>query len=191
MTNPGPLVVFALEMESCGLFDQYHVLHTGVGKTQASYNLTKYIHSRRPDIVVNLGSAGSAVHKAGSVVACHKFIQRDMDVTPLGFERYATPFVNRPVMLEYGQVISHYPQAVCGTGDNFETAHTGELYDVVDMEAYALAHVCEQENIPFLCLKYISDGADGAAADNWEKALHDGARKLRAALDRSLNAEVA
>lgn len=188
MTNPRPLVVFALEMESCGLFDQYDVLHTGVGKTQAGYNLTKQIHKKRPGIVVNLGSAGSAVHKAGSVVACRQFIQRDMDVTPLGFERYATPFVDRPAMLEYGQTIPHYPQAVCGTGDNFETAHSGELYDVVDMEAYVLAHICEQEDIPFLCLKYISDGADGAAADNWEKALEDGARKLRAALDTSLNA---
>ena len=35
------------------------------------------------------------------------------------------------------------------------------------MEAYPLALIAKQENIPFLCLKYISDGADGTAATDW------------------------
>lgn len=174
------LIVFALEMESRSLFDRHRLIHTGVGKIHAAYHLSKAICQKRPALVVNLGSAGSSVHKTGSVVCCTGFIQRDMDVTPLGVEKYATPFSSHPTLLSNGIKLENMPHAICGTGDNFETSHHQDTppYDVVDMEAYALAHICEEENIPFLCLKYISDGADGAAAGQWEDALHDGAHKL-------------
>jgi adenosylhomocysteine nucleosidase len=45
--------------------------------------------------------------------------------------------------------------------------HINPEYNVIDMEVFALAKVAEQEKIDFLCLKYISDGADGNAADDW------------------------
>jgi hypothetical protein len=38
-----------------------------------------------------LSSAGSSEYKTGEVVCCTQFIQRDMDVTPLGFPKYKTP----------------------------------------------------------------------------------------------------
>jgi adenosylhomocysteine nucleosidase len=47
--------------------------------------------------------------------------------------------------------------------------------DSVDMEAYALAKVCLHEQIPFACVKYITDGADGAASCDWENNLKDAA----------------
>ncbi|HBH25895.1 MAG TPA: nucleosidase [Rhodospirillaceae bacterium] len=183
-----PLIVFALESESRGLFAPHRVLHTGVGKVNAAHALTKAIDAERPGVVINLGSAGSAVHAAGSVVACTAFVQRDMDVTPLGFAPHATPFDATPVPLVYGHPVPGLPEATCGTGDRFETAHTGGGYDIVDMEAFALALVCQREDVPFACLKYISDGADGAAAQDWGKALEDGAAKLRAALGDFLRA---
>lgn len=186
MDNNRPLIVFALEAESRGLFADHRVLHTGVGKVNAAHALTKALAAKRPGLVVNLGSAGSAVHKAGSLVCCTAFVQRDMDVTPLGFAPHATPFDATPTPLPYGLPIPGLPQATCGTGDRFETAHTGETYDVVDMEAHALALVCAREGVDFACLKYISDGADGAAAQDWEQALEDGATKLRVALDTFL-----
>ena len=173
-----PLIVFALEMESCGLFDKHRLIHSGVGKTQASYALTKAISVKRPSRVINLGSAGSAVHPAGTLVCCTGFVQRDMDVSPLGIEKYATPFLDCAVVLKNGQKVPDLPPAICGTGDSFEIAHSGEIYDVVDMEAWSLAYICHKEGIPFTCLKFISDGADGKAADDWKKALDDGAHKL-------------
>ncbi|WP_262250199.1 phosphorylase family protein [Parapedobacter soli] len=54
-------------------------------------------------------------------------------------------------------------------------AHAATGYNVVDMEAYALAVVAMKENIPFLCLKYISDGADGNAAADWTVQVHQAA----------------
>jgi len=52
-------------------------------------------------------------------------------------------------------------------------------YNVIDMEAYALAVTAKKENIPFLCLKYISDGADGLAADDWSLNVHKAAKAFK------------
>ena len=178
-----PLIVFALEQESQGLFSDADVLYTGLGKVNAVARLMRRIHTARPSLVINLGTAGSAVHRAGSVLHCTRFIQRDMDVSPLGFPKWQTPFSDDPVIFEYGQAVAAYPHAICGTGDSFDVSHDGQHYDVVDMEAYALARVCRDESLPFICLKYVSDGADGAASTDWNEALAHAAKALRGALD--------
>ncbi|MCB9965753.1 MAG: 5'-methylthioadenosine/S-adenosylhomocysteine nucleosidase [Rhodospirillales bacterium] len=179
-----PLLVFALKEESCGQFNDYSCLYTGVGKVNAAYGLMHYLATHpRPSLLINLGTAGSAVFPPGNIVQCSKFIQRDMDVTPLGVDLYKTPFSDMPVILEAAGPILDLPQGICGTGDHFDTAHQGGAYDVVDMEAYALAMICHREKIPFLCIKYISDGADDTAHLAWEDALEQGAKALRAGLE--------
>jgi adenosylhomocysteine nucleosidase len=72
-------------------------------------------------------------------------------------------------------VFKHLPTAVCGSGDSFETAATEVDCAVVDMEAYALAKACWYAKAPFACAKYVSDGADHAAADDWQQNLHKAA----------------
>jgi len=39
------------------------------------------------------------------------------------------------------------------------------------MEAYALAKVCHLEGAAFGCAKYVTDGADGSAAEDWQRNL--------------------
>ena len=170
------LFTFALEAESSSAFTPFNPLICGIGKVNAAYNLTKTIHRKRPSLIVNLGSAGSNYFQKGEVVCCTKFIQRDMDVRGLGFEQYETPLSGVPAILEYGLSMEGLPDASCGTGDSFEMAHSTSLYNVVDMEAYALALVAMKESIPFLSLKYISDGADSNAADDWEVKVHQAAK---------------
>lgn len=121
---------------------------------------------------MNLGSAGSNHFSKGDVICCTGFIQRDMDVRGLGFEQYETPLSGMPVLLEYGLELEGLPVSICGTGDSFEMGHQVTAYHVVDMEAYALAMIAMKENIPFLCLKYISDGADDNAAEDWTVQVH-------------------
>lgn len=173
------LFVFALESEAAGEFDGFNKLICGIGKVNAAYQLTKAIYDKRPGLIVNLGSAGSSFFDQGAVVCCTQFVQRDMDVRALGYQPYQTPFAEHPVILEYGTSLGFLPKAVCGTGDNFEMGHHATVYNVVDMEAFALALVAKRENIPFLCLKYISDGADGAAAADWSKQVHLAANAYR------------
>lgn len=178
-----PTIVFAMAEESQDVFADYDLLHTGIGKVNAAYNLTRRIHAARPDIIVNMGTAGSRRFNGGEIVNCTAFMQRDMDVTILGFEPYQTPFSQDPVRLEYGETIGSLPQGVCGTGDNFDSSEAAANFDVVDMEAYALALICQREKIPFLCLKYISDGADGGAGEDWQAALHHTAEALKSAFE--------
>jgi len=178
MAEHAPLVVIALELEGQGLFEkeQVSVLYTGLGKVNAALSLARRLSTLRaqgalPNLVVNFGTAGSRVFATGSVIACRKFVQRDMDVTGLGFALGETPFETLPATLSLPAVFADLPEGVCGTGDRFETGAAGLPCDVIDMEAYALAKACLAEDIPFACAKYISDGADHTAADDWQASL--------------------
>lgn len=176
-----PLLVFALTEESAGIFDEYRLLHTGVGKLNAAYSLSKHLtaHKPKPRLVVNLGTAGSRRHNAGTIINATRFIQRDMDVTALGMAPFQTPFSNDPIILEYGRTLPGLPQGLCGSGDNFDITDKALQFDIVDMEAYTLALICQREDIPFLCLKYVSDGANDTARQDWNTALEQAARALK------------
>ena len=169
------LFVFALDSEATGEFDDVTKLIAGVGKINAAYELTKAIQHQKPNLIVNLGSAGSNVFKKGEIVCCTQFLQRDMDVRGLGFQQYQIPFSDIPAVLSYGIKINGIAEGICGTGDSFETNHFSSDYNVIDMEAYSFAFVAMKEQIPFLCLKYISDGADGMAAEDWNVQVHKAA----------------
>ena len=109
-----------------------------------------------------------------------------MDVRGLGFQQYETPFSNLPALLEYGMILPGLQQGICGTGDTFEMNHFCNDYNVIDMEAYPLALIAMKENVPFLCLKYISDGADGLAADDWTVNVHKAAKAFKEVLKKMM-----
>ncbi len=180
-----PLLVFAMKEESQEVFSGYDVLHSGVGKVNAAYALTSYIRNKKPGLVINMGTAGSCKHKGGTIVSCTSFVQRDMDVTALGFEKFKTPFSDDPVIINHGVYAKGFAGGVCGSGDNFDASTGSDAFDVVDMEAYALALICQREKIPFMCLKYVSDGADGNAHKDWHEALHHTAEQLKQALGKA------
>ena len=85
--------------------------------------------------------------------------------------------------MNYGLEIPNISKGICGSGDQFEMEHNNHEYNVIEMEAYALAKVCKEENLPFLCLKYISDGADGNAVDDWQTEVKKAASLLRKTLE--------
>jgi adenosylhomocysteine nucleosidase len=182
-----PLFVFALPMEAADEFVDLETLFVGVGKVQAIYYLMRKITDYKPSIIINVGSAGSNEFKTGEVVCCTQFIQRDMDVTPLGFPKYKTPFSNIEPILSYGIEVPGMPVAICGSGDSFEVSHKSPDFKVIDMEAYSLAWLSMQEQIPFLCLKYITDGVDDKAAKEWNITVHLAAAALRKSIDVIFN----
>jgi adenosylhomocysteine nucleosidase len=177
---PSTLVVMALAVESSGVFEAaaVPVLYCGVGKVNAAIALTKELsryaqRGQEMPLVVNFGSAGSRCFATGTLVACQEFVQRDMDVSGLGFALGVTPYDEAPPSLLFDPVFTQLPSAVCGSGDSFATTTDIEVEcAVIDMEAYALAKVCWHEDARFACAKYVTDGADPAAADDWRRNVH-------------------
>jgi adenosylhomocysteine nucleosidase len=145
------LLVFALESEAGKEFESFNKLFVGVGKIKATYHLVKAIQKSKPDLIINLGTAGSTVFDRGTIVNCNRFIQRDMDVRALGNLRRHFLMNQFFWNMELKQAIS---RTGSGFGDQFEMEHINPEYNVIDMEAFALAKVAEQEKIDFLCLKY-------------------------------------
>ena len=181
------LLVCALEVETQGQLKDYEVLYTGVGKVNSTLKLTqkfgKYGSYIPYDLVINYGTAGSRKYKKGDLVDCTKFIQRDMDVTGLGFLRGETPFEDNPkhFIIESPKDVFNPIGigATCGSGDNFVEDKTNYYGEVVDMEAYALSKVCYYYDVPFISFKYISDGADESSNDDWEENVSKGIKIFR------------
>ncbi|RYZ68100.1 MAG: 5'-nucleosidase [Proteobacteria bacterium] len=179
------LIVGAMEDEIQGLIEKegYSVVYTGIGKINAAHHLTKALIERRArgetvELVLNFGTAGSSVFPRHSLVECTTFVQRDMDVSAIGFALGETPLDPLPRELKVPRRFSELAEGVCGTGDSFETGKPKVACTVVDMEGYALAKVCALEKTHFASIKYISDGSDETAAGDWAESLPKAASKF-------------
>src|SRR3981081_1724815 len=149
---PRTLIVVALQSETAGVFEAANipVLYCGVGKVNAAIALARELaryalQGQAMPLVLNFGSAGSRRHAAGTLVSCHEFVQRDMDVRGLGYALGVTPYDDAPSCVGFEPVFGHLPPALCGTGDSFATTGSDMECAVVDMEAYALAKICWYE----------------------------------------------
>jgi adenosylhomocysteine nucleosidase len=162
------LIVAALPEE----LDHPGVLHTGVGKLNAAYALTRELQRRRPKLVVNYGTAGGLQPSLAGLVEIRRVLQVDMEAEPLA-PRGQTPFSPGPFQLDSGA-----EGVVCGSGDRFVTAVDPWLLqhnvEVVDMELFAIASVCQREGIPWRSFKYISDHADRDSETSWQAHVQGG-----------------
>jgi adenosylhomocysteine nucleosidase len=173
-------LVMALPGESQGLFEKenFVVHYTGIGKVNAALVAMDVIHKTQCKVMINLGTAGSAKFKTHELIEVISFVQRDMDISPLGFAVGETPFDPLPGAIDLIPYFKDLPQGVCGTGDTFETGAPKVPCDMVDMEGYALAKVCRKMGVQLISLKFISDGADHKAHEDWEQNLLAGAKRL-------------
>ena len=124
----------------------------------------KAIHDGH-DLIINYGSAGTVSDVTG-LVEVTGYVDRDMDVRPLGFRLGQTPFEEGIRIGRRGLVV--------GSGDSFAVGKPEIECDIVDMEAYAIARVCKKYDVDFKCFKYISDNADDNAASDWRENIKKG-----------------
>ena len=175
MNSNNYIIIGALKAELKGLDKYAPLVHTGVGKINATIQTYEAILKYRPNLVINYGTAGSLKNQTG-LLKVETFIQRDMDVSGLGFLRGETPFSNKKLPQAKGIVL--------GTGDSFVTDAKKQLaglnisIDLVDMEAFAIKEVCCHLKIQFRCYKYISDNADSSAGDNWQENINKGIKSF-------------
>ncbi len=148
-------------------------LSTGVGKAKSAYYLTKQFYQKRPDMVLNVGSAGTLKHNIGDIFLATHFIDRD-------YETIQLPGIEYEIELSHllNQTLKHWVSryektGTCNTGDTFVTKVGSITGDIIDMEAYAQAFVCKQFDIPFLAVKYVTDIIGSNSVEDWEKKLPD------------------
>jgi adenosylhomocysteine nucleosidase len=167
-------------------------LMTGVGPVEAGVRLGAELallseHDALPDLVVSLGSAGSRTLEQTEVYQASSVSYRDMDASPLGFERGATPFVDLPAIVPLGHAIPGVRQASLSTGAAIVSgvAYDAIAADMVDMETFAVLRACQMVGVGLIGLRGISDGAaDLKHVDDWRQYLHVIDEKVAAAVDR-------
>ena len=150
-------------------------LFTGVGPVEAALvmgeALTRLaLAGTLPDLVVSLGSAGSARLPHGAVYQASSVSWRDIDASALGFPRGVTPFSDLPATLRLTQRIPGIPDATLSTGANVVSgaAYAGIAEDMVDMETWSIARACMRAGLPLIALRGISDGqSDLTGLNDW------------------------
>lgn len=165
---------------------------TGVGPVEAAVKLTLALcdlkaESNLPDYVVSLGSAGSATLEQTRVYQATSVSYRDMDASPLGFAKGATPFLDLPAEIPLPFTIPGVSEARLSTGANIVSgaAYAGIDADMVEMETYAALRACQTFGVPLISLRGISDGkAELTHIGDWTEYLHVIDEKLAVAIDR-------
>ncbi|WP_373731719.1 5'-methylthioadenosine/S-adenosylhomocysteine nucleosidase family protein [Bacteroides heparinolyticus] len=155
---------------------QIGYLRTGIGKVKSAFYLAEAINHGLPDLVINVGTAGTIRHRVGAVFVCRRFIDRDMrKLTDFGVEYEID---SSGLLAQKGYCLHWQKEGVCNTGDTFLTELSDVEGDVVDMEAYAQAMVCRAKNVPFISVKYVTDIIGQNSVRHWEEKLADARKKL-------------
>ena len=169
------LLVAAVEHEAVALPSELPVLITGIGKVNAALQVSRALANPadRPDLVVNVGTAG-ALH--GGMTGTHsvgRVQQHDLDSVVL--EELTGHRYGRPILLGEGPALA--------TGDVFVSDpatrdRLAETADLVDMEGYAVAAACRMAGVPVRLVKHVSDTADEGARASWLDSVHDASAEL-------------
>lgn len=145
----------------------------GIGKVNAA-SITSKLICDGCDCIMNYGLSGGIGGSAiGKFVIPNRFVEHDFDLTPLGYKPCEKPFqkyiYDTPESV-IDTISSVIDDAVIGTavcGDKFITKKSDsdlfqKMFDAktCDMETAAIASVCDMANIPFYCIRRVSDGAD-------------------------------
>lgn len=171
------LVAVAHPDEAAQLPPEAEVIVTGVGMVAASARLMEAIQERDIKrlrdrwVILNMGTAGAVRANVTGTIVPGTIINRDVDED-------AAAAVGLPpskiTITEAGMTL--------GTGDSFIMDEAlarlhGMRCDLVDMEGYAMAWVCQLMGIPFRAVKHISDTADEQAV-YWDDNVHTSAHAL-------------
>jgi adenosylhomocysteine nucleosidase len=189
----GVLFVMAVEAEyGAHLRARIDPLFTGVGPVEAGVALAAELARREargklPRLIVSLGSAGSRSLAQTQVYQASSVSWRDVDASPLGFEKGITPFLDLPKEVALPVLVPGLPAARLSTG---ATIVSGNAYDaidadMVDMETFAHLRAAMRFDVPLIGLRGISDGkSDLNHIDDWTEYLHVVDEKLADAVDR-------
>ena len=174
---------------------------SGWGKVSAARATTRIIDSkvndRKVDFLIFTGVAGAAnkVAKQWDIVLADSIVQHDMDARTL-LEKFEIPSLNKIKMnppdnlfMKISEILSEkifyklgsLKKGLIATGDMFISDLERlkkiniELPGIlaVEMEGGAFAQIASQENVDWVVIRVISDGADSDASQDFEMFLKE------------------
>ncbi len=172
---------------------------SGVGKVNAAATTQAIIMHYSPEMLINIGVAGTATSALGigDFVVGESFVQFDVDTSPIGDPKYMISGINRISIDSDSSVTakasekakSLFPEKKVLIGriassDKFIGGANTYLKDeaialgacCVEMESGAIAQVALLNKTPFLAVRTISDSADGEAPLSFEEFCKTSAR---------------
>lgn len=137
------------------------ILVSGIGKQRTAINLTKYLeNNEKPDLIINLGYAGSTNTKIGTWVNVNNSYNYDWKIE--GEEIYEIE--------EYCKKILHNKENVlnlpCYSAESFVTKTDIKEDVIFDMELHSIYIICQMYGIELISLKKVSDNL---SLDNYYK----------------------
>lgn len=168
------LIVYAIPQEKIEVnIPNAEVIYveTGMGKVSAAMRTMRAICEYHPDMVINIGSAGTLNHKVGDVFVCNHFIDRDLRKVTLDGVTSEIEFGNDAIKRIFSERELVY--GTCNTGDSFITQGNDIEGDVIDMESFAEADVCREMGVPFFAVKYVTDVVGQNSSEEWFAKLAD------------------
>lgn len=130
------------------------LLITGIGKQLNAINLTKYLcNNAKPDLIINVGYAGSTDIQIGKWVNISRVYNYEWDIP--GEEKYIMLAGGNQQLELLGN--SDIEKVECYTSESFVTETDIKEHVAFDMELHSISLICDLNDIPLLALKKISD----------------------------------
>ncbi len=175
---------------------------SGWGKVSAARAITRILAGRyKIDLIIFTGVAGAANKNLNQwdIVIANEVIQHDMDARPI-FEKFVLPPLKKAKLKSDTFLINWIynslsksvkngnlntfgliKKGLIATGDSFISEESiikrlnNELpnLEAIEMEGGAVAQVAEQEGVPWVLVRVISDNADDNSAEDFDQFLND------------------
>ena len=158
MEKEGKQLAEKLEMKEIdkNLFEngEKRLLITGVGKQLTAINLTQYLcKNTKPDLIINVGYAGSTDIPIGKWVGISRTYNYEWDIP--GEEKYVM-IAGGSQNLEKIQD-DEIEMAECYSSESFVTETNLDGHIAFDMELHSISLICDLYKIRLKSLKKISD----------------------------------
>ena len=128
------------------------ILVSGIGKQRTAINLTKYLeNNEKPDLIINLGYAGSTNTQIGTWVNVNNSYNYEWGIE--SEERYE--------IKQYRKKILHNKENIlnlpCYSAESFVTKTDIKEDVLFDMELHSIYIICQMYGIELISLKKVSD----------------------------------
>ncbi len=170
-----PLLVVALEEEATHLHvTELSVLVTGVGKVNAAVAVATILGEFSPARVINLGTAGALRAGVSGTQVISRVAQHDLDDSAL----FAVTGLQFGAPIELGGGGPTLTTGDAFISDSATRERLAQQADLVDMEAYAIAHAASVAGVPVTIVKQVSDQAGETAGKSWAASVDECAEQL-------------